>query len=408
MSRNREEVVTEENHYSIERPIGYIERVLDKLITDTTATPTKSMADKSNSCLPYNSTPKKKKERFSDHQVCIIVDGVMANADKLFGKKASNLLGKATIWQQIAQKVNREDGMNRTVNDCKKRWGDYKRKIMQTLIKLKQREPGNMDTMEEMLTNRQLRVAKFFQMDLEIRKKETQPLHDELSFDGKTWTQPLDDQTLSISSIDDSEDDFVPAPKKNSDSILLSSSVSDAQDKSISQSNEQVQSLEPNSKSHRSVPLEVSTNVTLNVPNPEGENSDAKLDQIITFQKQNNEILQSIQTCISTTLELQKKMNRLLKNNFKEIQKSMSLVQKTSKEHENLLDFRLKSLHSTLDDLKDTLHEKLRDQMTSDDSDEDLSLGQTTSKQSSNKRKGSENSSQPSPAKKQQQHVLGL
>ncbi|CAH2320163.1 myb-related transcription factor, partner of profilin-like isoform X1 [Pelobates cultripes] len=343
-----------------------------------------SMADKSNSCLPYNSTPKKKKERFSDHELHILADEVMANADKLFGKKASNVLGKATIWQQIAQKVNREDGMNRTVNDCKKRWSDYKRKIMQTLIKMKQREPGNMDTMEEMLTKRQFSVAKFFQMDLEIRKKETQPLHDELSFDGKTWT--LDDQTLSISSID-SEEDFVPAPKKKSVSILLSSSGGDAQDQSISQSNEQVQSLEPNSKSHKSVPLEVSTNVKLTVPNPEGENSDAKLDKIITFQRQNNEILQSMQTCISTTLELQKKMNRLLKNNFKEIQKSMSLVKKTSKEHENLLDFRLKSLHSTLDDLKDTLHEKLRDKMTSDDSDEDLSLGQTTSKPSSNKRK---------------------
>ncbi|KAM8927670.1 uncharacterized protein RCH25_007920 [Pelodytes ibericus] len=326
------------------------------------------MAEKGQTCALANSTPKKRKEKFSDHELRVLVDEVMVNAEKLFGRNACNPLGRSAIWEQIVWTVNREGGMCRAVTDCKKRWNDYKSKIAKTLIKIKKlSELGKLHSKEDVLSSRQLRVAIYFHMDLE-NKNEVQQICDDLSYDGDLWPTPLHEQ--SSFSHADSEDDFVLIPRKESSTISQSSTGNNSQDQSVSQSNEvEIPTDQDTPNAHGS-----SLEATLLVTPVSPQNVDAKLDKLITLQEQNNEILQAVQSSTSMTLKLQKKMNHLVKNNFKQIQKSILLGQKMSKERENFLELRLKSLQTALDDLKDSLLEKTQNTSTSDDTDEEASL----------------------------------
>ncbi|XP_063291697.1 uncharacterized protein LOC134576973 [Pelobates fuscus] len=178
---------------------------------------------------------------------------------------------------------------------------------------------------------------------------------------------------------DDSEDAPLQYPKNSSTPLLHSYVGNDAQVQTVSQSyledqikRESESSSNP-STSCKPSSLKRSKDSALTVPKQEFKHLDDKLDSLITIQQQNSEILRNFQTSISTILELQKKTNRLLKSNFKEMQNSLSLAQKMSKGQEEMLNIRINTVHTQLNDLKDTLHAKFQNSTTSDDSDEDSS-----------------------------------
>ncbi|CAJ0927179.1 unnamed protein product [Ranitomeya imitator] len=112
-------------------------------------------------------TPRKKRERFSDAENQKLVDTILAHIEKLFGPKPVNVSGRAAIWDEVVKEVNKIGGMRRTVQECKKRWHDYRRKIKQVIDNLKEQlwMGGPTVPLSDVFTERQLRVAQFFKLD---------------------------------------------------------------------------------------------------------------------------------------------------------------------------------------------------------------------------------------------------
>ncbi|XP_041425229.1 putative leucine-rich repeat-containing protein DDB_G0290503 isoform X2 [Xenopus laevis] len=308
--------------------------------------PSLSMFQKSS---PGTPAQKKKKKRFSDKEDHVLVDEIMNHASELFGKNARIALGKCTIWDSVAKVVNEVSETNRTVQDCKKRWNDYKRKIKRTIDEVKKfPETGNTEPLENFLSKRQMRVVDYFQMDLE-EKNTIQHLSDHSSVEEE-----------------DSDEDFVDDSKKGMAFFLNQRKEHNPQDTSISQSSKQTSEYKtPDAHGEEPAPTPV-------VPPMELAKLDVKLDQLMSKQTETYEFLQSMQNDIRASQEMQRKMNRLMKTNFLELQKSIISIQNIARDRENQLDLSLKSIHTKLDEMTNTLREKkLRDLMASDDSDEE-------------------------------------
>ncbi|KAE8574119.1 hypothetical protein XENTR_v10024956 [Xenopus tropicalis] len=311
--------------------------------------PTQSLSQKNTNSGPCTSVQKKKKKRFSDKEDHVLVDEIMVHATELFGKNARIALGRSNIWVSVTKKVNKVSETKRTVQDCKKRWNDYKRKIKRTIDDIRKLPAsGNAEPLENFLSTRQMHVVKYFQMDS----------------DDHSLVEEVPDPLSHIYSLD-SEDDS----SKGSVSFLNQTKENDPQDKSISQSSKQT--TEYNTPDAQEKPTE-----TVVLPK-ELDSLTIRLDQLMTKQNKTYEILQCMQNDIRVSQEMQRKMNRLIKTNFLELQKSIISIQSISRDRENQLDLSLKSIHTKLDEMTNALREKkLQDLMASDDSDEEQNCGQ--------------------------------
>ncbi|KAM4702982.1 uncharacterized protein WCC33_011544 [Rhinophrynus dorsalis] len=339
------------------------------------------MEQKQISGSQWKPVSRKRKERFSDPELHTLVDEIMVHADELFGPKSSNVLRKTVIWETVANKVNNIGGLKREVEECKKRWSDYKRKVKRNVSELKASVP-----LETTLPRRQELVARFFKMDADD-KNEIQGLSDDANLN---QVQVSQQSSLSLNIDSDCfDDDFEPDSKKGLVFFTNSSSENDPQDKSISQSNRECQSSKHPSGYHKADALNTLRKHTPALPSQQTGRLDTKLDKLIVRQKDTNDILQTIQSDVRKSLVLQRKTNRLLKNNFIEIKKSFMSVQKMSRDHENHLDVSLKRLQTSLDELNNNLQVKnLQELMASDDSDQDWNSGQRITSTLMSKEKG--------------------
>ncbi|XP_068098950.1 myb/SANT-like DNA-binding domain-containing protein 4 [Hyperolius riggenbachi] len=293
-------------------------------------------------------TPKKKRARFTDQELHALVDTILQNIEQLFGSKKLNAASKAAVWDTAVQKVNDKGGMKRTLLECKKRWSDYKVKVKKKVAaaKLKSSEDGNEEPWTDMLSQRELNVARFYKWDTES----TDVIH-------------VSDESRDTGKVDSEDDDnglceVIP---------IESMQVKHPQEESHPQSSEAV-SGQPSNYSKAKLPQVVQEPTSTQPCHQQLPQSE--LDQIIAQQKQTNEILKSMQESVSASMQMQKKINRIIKTNFIELQKSMMSIQKKSNEQNGALERTIKSLHDKIDDIKIQLQEKrLQDLMNSDDSD---------------------------------------
>ncbi|XP_063799262.1 myb-related transcription factor, partner of profilin-like [Pseudophryne corroboree] len=323
-------------------------------ITDNTEEKDQSMFQSGISVCTTIQTPKKRKERFTDPELHILVDTILAHAEQLFGRKSLNASGKAALWDIVVKKVNEVAGMKRTVVECKKRWHDYKRKVQQCIDKRKLQVPlpGKMESLEDYLSKRQINVAMFFKMDAEGTGA-IQVSDDSSTDDGDCASSSHN--VVTPSTHIHSEDEFIGQTEKQS---LSACSVKNSpQDGSISQSNKA--KVSGRSIDHK--PSETQLQLT---------NLETKLDQLITQQKNTNEILQGIRSGVVASLDLQKKMNRLLKSNFLELQNSIRASKEASSNQSSILEITLKGLQAKMDEVTNSLQAKqLQELMSSDESE---------------------------------------
>ncbi|XP_075047175.1 uncharacterized protein LOC142107574 [Mixophyes fleayi] len=320
-------------------------------------------------------TPKKRRLRFTDPEIHILVDTILAHIEQLFGHKSLNASGKAAVWDSVVKKVNEVGVLKRTVIECKKRWSDYKRKVKQCIDRVKMQSylSGKVESIEANLSKRQVKVAMFFKMDAE-GTNEIQ-LSDDYSSDEGDGASSSQNVVIPSTNILNSEDEFIDQKEKLS---LSTCSINNSpQDGSISQSYEGSQAIKQPSESIKAKSSDGSMNHKPKAAQLQLTNLDTKLDQLIVQQKNTNEILQSIHNSVTASLDLQKKMNRLLKSNFLELQNSIISTKKASSNQSSIMDITLKSLHAKLDEINSSLHAKqLQELMSSDESELNLSCTQ--------------------------------
>ncbi|XP_053546290.1 uncharacterized protein LOC128638385 [Bombina bombina] len=325
--------------------------------------PSQSMAQRQTSVTPLRSTPKKRKEKFSDPENHALVDEIINHLEELNGKTPGCAEKKKAIWDNVVRKVNGVSGTQRSLIDCKKRWNDYRRKIKSTIAKSRLHESatGEREPLEAFLTRRQLIIAKFFKMGEEDNNREKQ----ETSSDSC-----LEEVSTSITSflISDSEEDF-DIPSKKSSSISSSIMGSDPQNKPCSQASE-AQISGQSFTNLRAEEQGRSNKTTLITSFTEPAKFDSKIDELIAQQKDTNEILENMRSEIHRLVNEQRKMCRFLKKNFVVQQKSIMSTQKMARDHQNILDLSLKNLHNKIDELNNTACEKsLQGLLSSDESD---------------------------------------
>ena len=76
---------------------------------------------------------RKRKSNFSHEEMEILITEVTKHQHQLFITSKLPLWRKEAIWQNIMEKVNSVGQAKRTVNDCKKRWHDSKRRTKEKL-----------------------------------------------------------------------------------------------------------------------------------------------------------------------------------------------------------------------------------------------------------------------------------
>ncbi|XP_075070782.1 uncharacterized protein LOC142159857 isoform X5 [Mixophyes fleayi] len=92
------------------------------------ATPPTAASQPGTSSQPFG---KRRRPNFSYHEVDILVNNVV---DILFAaSKNLTASGKLAVWQQITQKVNAVAPIIRSVEEVKKRWQDFKRRLKDKL-----------------------------------------------------------------------------------------------------------------------------------------------------------------------------------------------------------------------------------------------------------------------------------
>ncbi|XP_078508758.1 uncharacterized protein LOC144768745 [Lissotriton helveticus] len=74
---------------------------------------------------------RKRKAKFSQHSLELLVDSVVANYELLFGAKShcTSLPVKNGIWQSTLQKINATSTTKRRLIDIKKKWHDLRKKV---------------------------------------------------------------------------------------------------------------------------------------------------------------------------------------------------------------------------------------------------------------------------------------
>ncbi|KAM3920997.1 uncharacterized protein RB166_010444 [Leptodactylus fuscus] len=303
-------------------------------------------------------TPKKRRERFSDPEIHKLIDTILQHIDQLFGPTPLSAASKAAIWDEVAREVNKVRDKERTTDECKKRWQDYKRKLKQIIDNFK-RQGGEMATLLETFSRRQIMVAQFFKMDVSA-----EPIHEESSSDlGEcVSSNPL----LNPSYVIDSDDEIVPSQNKSLPSPTCLPSTSH-QDKLISQSHEKSQMATKARDPHHSKTEDAS------IPQHAAKSQlqlETQVDQLVAQQKDIFEALESIQKNVTASLNIQNKMYNLVKGSFLELQKTLLSSQKASNDHSSVFDLRLNNLHTKLDEINSILQVKqLQDIMSSDESE---------------------------------------
>ncbi|XP_040282501.1 uncharacterized protein LOC120996565 isoform X2 [Bufo bufo] len=311
-------------------------------------------------------TPKKKRKRFSDPENQKLVDIVLANIQQLFGATALNAAGKAAVWDKVMKEVNKVEGMKRTAEECKKRWNDYKRRVKQTIDnwKLQPSMGGQMLSLSEMLTKRQMMVAQYFKMD--ASHGQNIKVHDESSSNKGECVSSIE-PFLSTSYTLDSEDDFHPSQNKSLSPMTFFTSTSH-QDKYISQSSQEPRdSSQPwDPDNTEAVDTSLWPNTTINSQ----LQLKAQIDQLVAQQNNFFQALESIQENVTASLNIQKSMCNLVKGSFLELQKTLLSSQKASSDHSDIMEFRLKSLQAKLDEVNSILQVKHLQEIISTDGSE--------------------------------------
>ncbi|XP_069598311.1 uncharacterized protein [Ranitomeya imitator] len=312
-------------------------------------------------------TPKKKRERFSDAENQKLLDTIITHVEKLFGPKPVNASGRAAIWDEVVKGVNKVGGMRRTVQECKKRWHDYRRKIKQVIDNLKEQSwmGGPTVPLSDVLTKRQLRVAQFFKLDASDAKRNK--THQESSSDiGECVSS--NDSALSSTFIIESDDEIMPSQNKPLLPMTSLPSTSH-QDKFISQSHEEPQAA----KETRDPPSNTKAADKPIPPYTAPESQlllETQMDQLAAQQKDMMEALKSIQKTATKSLNVQNKMYNLVKVSFLELQKTLLSGQKTSRDRSGILELSLNSLHAKLDEMNSALRvQQLQEMMSSDESE---------------------------------------
>ncbi|XP_063771009.1 uncharacterized protein LOC134908812 isoform X2 [Pseudophryne corroboree] len=107
-----------------------------------TAAPTQSPATPASSChgsqaaaSPNLGVPRLRIVKFTEKELDVLVDLVIENYSKLFGKEAdiTPSVAKNAMWQAIANEVSAVGVASRTSDKVKKRWKDAKRKMNEKL-----------------------------------------------------------------------------------------------------------------------------------------------------------------------------------------------------------------------------------------------------------------------------------
>ncbi|XP_072283195.1 uncharacterized protein [Pyxicephalus adspersus] len=341
-------------------------------------------------------TPRKRKDKFTDREVHVLVDTILEHIDQLFGPHPSNAAGKNLIWHKVMEKVNREGDTKRTLQECKKKWQDYKRKVKNYVdtAMSQDSQPGNM-TMAE-IPRRYKIIATFFNWFTEGNTS-TQLFNKSLLDKDINWdseedfVQKEDTASPDCCIVDGPENVCVPhssdevskqlfdhTTKTLGERIQQSPDVSKqaVEHHKASESKECIystaeaarQATKHQAQSSKEINEPSSTMLSLQ-PSPSW---DSKLDQLIAQQQQTNKILIILQKNVCESLKLQKRMNRMLKTNFLELQKSIISNQNTSSEQSGSLEQKIKSLATTINEINNHLRvKKLQESMCSDESDLD-------------------------------------
>ncbi|KAG8569273.1 hypothetical protein GDO81_014333 [Engystomops pustulosus] len=310
-------------------------------------------------------TPRKKRERFTDPEVQKLVDTILLHIQQLFGPKSVNAASKGAIWDKVVKEVNKVGGKKRTVEECRKKWFDYKRKVKKDIDNVKMHSTADAQlSLSELFTRRQMMVAQFFKMDVGDGQK--LDVLDESSTDIGECVS-TNDHVLPPAYIIDSEDEFHPSQNKSFSSSFSQPSTSH-QDKSVSQSFKEPQFTSEPGDPHNS--NAVDTSIPPHTSTERQVQLETQVKQSLGQPKNIYEVLQSIQKDVSATLKTQNKMYKLVKDSFLELHNTLLSSQKASSDHSNILELRLSSLNAKLDEMNRALRVKqLQDMMSSDESE---------------------------------------
>ncbi|XP_066463058.1 t-SNARE domain-containing protein 1-like [Eleutherodactylus coqui] len=308
-------------------------------------------------------TPKKKRERFSDPELHKLVETILAHIGQLFGTKALNAAGKDAIWDKVEKEVNKVGGRRRTREECKKRWADYKRKVKQ-IIDQQKTQSSTVDPMpplEDILSAKQIKVARFYKMDASDSQKIKIP-HKSSADTGECASS--NENILTSSHIIDSEEEFMPSQNKSVEASTCLSSTS-YQDELISQSYE-----EPLAASDRHNPMAVSRSTLPHTATESQLQPETQMDQLVAQQKNIIEVLQSIQKNLTESQNIQNKAYSLVKRSFLELQNTLLSQQKASSDHSAMVELKLNSLCTKLDEMNSALRvNHLQEILSSDESE---------------------------------------
>ncbi|KAM4771900.1 uncharacterized protein WCC33_003646 [Rhinophrynus dorsalis] len=81
---------------------------------------------------------RQRKVRFSEEENDVLINSIMPHYDKLFGRLAArtSTAVKNALWREIASSVNAISAYPRSLQNCKKRYADVKRKVKDKLCKI--------------------------------------------------------------------------------------------------------------------------------------------------------------------------------------------------------------------------------------------------------------------------------
>ncbi|XP_066462077.1 t-SNARE domain-containing protein 1-like [Eleutherodactylus coqui] len=278
---------------------------------------------------------KKKRERFTDPELHKLVDTTQEHFRQLFGTKALNAAGKDAVWDRVQKEVNKVGGRRRTREECKKRWADYKRKVKQIIDQQKTQSStgGPMPPLKDILSPRQIMVARFYKMDASQSQK-IKILHKSSANTGVCASS--NKNILTSSHIIDPEEEFIPSQNKPFESSTCLPSTS-------YQSNE-----EPQAASDRHNPMAVGRYTLPNTTTESQLQPETQMDQLVAQQKNIIEVLQSMQKNLT---ESQNKTHDLVKRSFLELQKTLFSQQKASSDHSTMVELKLNRLCTKLDEI---------------------------------------------------------
>ncbi|XP_066463056.1 myb-related transcription factor, partner of profilin-like [Eleutherodactylus coqui] len=293
----------------------------------TIQTPKKSMSQSGKSGPRTIRTPRtKNKKRFTEPEVNKLVDTILAYTKQLVGPNRLNASGKAATWDKVKKEVNKVGGMRRKTQECKRKWGDYRRKVKQDVkdLNMQSSTGGPMPPLKDKLSPREIMVAEFNELDASDSRKIKIP--DKSSADTGECASS-NENTLTTHIIVSSDEESIPSQNKSVESSTCLPSTS-YQDELISQSYE-----EPQAASDRHNPMAVGRSTLPHTATRSQLQPETQMDQLVAQQKNIIEVLQSMQKNLTESQNIQNKMYNLLKQSFLKLQKTLQSQQKDSSDH---------------------------------------------------------------------------